>query len=107
MGDHVVKLGLGEAIQRLIRVELSAAMGYRVQEDALSEAAMLRRTLDQYDLEVHFDCNADGVPDTVEIYQAAADTSCCRLVEPDRVMTRRSRKDGSRRLASGGSRRKK
>jgi hypothetical protein len=75
-----MRLGLGEAVQRLIRVEVSHALGIRVREEALAEADMLRRTLDQYDLEVAFDCNDDRVPDTVAIYQQAADTSCCRLV---------------------------
>jgi hypothetical protein len=105
MSDKIIKLGLGEAVQRLIRVELAAAMGVRLMPEALAEANMLRDTLNQYDLEIAFDCNDDGVPDTVEIYQQAAETSCCRLVKPDQVMTRRSRKDSSRRASSGSSRR--
>lgn len=101
MENHVVRLGLGEAIQRLIRVELSAAMGFRVQKEALAEADMLRETLNQYDLEIAFDCDQDGFPDTVEVYQKAAETSCCRLVKPSPVVvTRKQRKDKSRR-ASG------
>jgi hypothetical protein len=96
MGDRIVKLGLGQAVQRLIRVEVSAALGIRVASEALAEAELLRKTLDQYDLEVAWDCNDDGVPDTVEIYEQAASTNCCRLVEPDKVMSRRSRKDSSR-----------
>jgi hypothetical protein len=96
MADRYVKLGLGEAVQRLIRVEVSAALGIRVMPEAMVEADLLRKTLDQYDLEVAFDCNEDGVPDTVEIYEQAATTSCCRLVEPDKVMSRRNRKDFSR-----------
>jgi len=95
-GKHVVKLGLGEAVQRLVRVEIHAALGNVLMPKALAEADMLRRTLDQYELEIHFDCNEDGVPDTIEIYEKTATTSCCRLIEPDKVMARRNRKDGSR-----------
>jgi hypothetical protein len=88
MSDKIVTLGLGEAVQRLIRVEVAQAMGIRVREDALAEAQMLRETMDQYDLEVAFDCNVDGVPDTVDIYQQAADTSCCRIVSvPQRAVS--------------------
>lgn len=94
---HIVKLGVGEAVQRLIRVELAAALGIRLMPEAIAEATLLRQTLDQYDLEVAFDCNEDGVPDTVEIYEKTANTSCCRLVSADKVMTRRNRKDNSRR----------
>jgi hypothetical protein len=97
MADQYVHLGLGQAVQRLIRVELSMAAGIRLPAEALAEAEMLRKTLDQYDLEIAFDCNQDGVPDTIEIYQKAADTSCCRLIEPDKVMSHRNRKDNSRR----------
>ena len=96
MADRYVKLGLGEAVQRLIRVEVSAALGIRLPAEAMVEAELLRKTLDQYDLEVAWDCNDDGVPDTVEIYEQAASTSCCRLVDPDKVMSRRSRRDSSR-----------
>jgi hypothetical protein len=106
LSDKIIKLGLGEAVQRLIRVEVAHAMGLRIRAEAMAEADMLRETLNQYDLEIAFDCNADGgVPDTVEIYQQAAETSCCRLVQPDQVMTRRNRKDSSRRSSGGGSRR--
>lgn len=80
MADRIMRLGLGEAVQRLIRVEVTHAMGLRVKSEALAEAKMLRETLDQYDLEVAWDCNVDGIPDTVDIYQKAADTSCCRIV---------------------------
>jgi hypothetical protein len=104
MSDKIVKLGLGEAVQRLIRVEVAHALGYQVRDVALSEAKMLRETLDQYDLEVAWDCNLDEVPDTVDIYAQAADTSCCRIVSvpqrdvgrtraPQRRNTTSSRRD--------------
>jgi hypothetical protein len=103
MSDKIVTLGLGEAVQRLIRVEVAHAMGLRVREDALAEARMLRETMDQYDLQVAFDCNIDGVPDTVDIYQQAADTSCCRIVS---VPTRRVATEAPRRTR-GSSRSRK
>lgn len=65
---------------RLVRVEMARSMGLRVRDQALQEAEMLVRTLNQYDLEVGFDCDNDGEPDTVEIYEKVAKTSCCRLV---------------------------
>ena len=97
---HVVKLGLGQAVQRLIRVEVALSMGLRVREEALAEAELLRETLDQYPLEVAWDCDLDGAPDTVEIYKQAADTSCCRIVsatqrDPKKVAPSRRRKGTS------------
>jgi hypothetical protein len=34
----------------------------------------------QYQLNLGFDCDMDGVPDTVEIFMQSAQTSCCRIL---------------------------
>jgi hypothetical protein len=34
----------------------------------------------QYQLDLGFDCNLDGVPDTIEIFMQSAQTSCCRIL---------------------------
>jgi hypothetical protein len=78
-----VKMGLGEAIQRLIHVEFQYRNGAGgVPEQLLSERQMLLDALNVIDVEIGFDCNADGIADTVEIFEQAASTSCCRLMPP-------------------------
>jgi hypothetical protein len=77
-----VKMGLGEAIQRLIQVEWQFRLGSTVEQRLLDERAMLLEALNSIPVDVGFDCNADGIPDTVDIFQAAASTSCCRLMPP-------------------------
>lgn len=80
-----VQMGLGEAIQRLIRVDAGASMGYGgKREDLLEERRMIVEALNQqYKLDLGFDCNMDGVPDTVEIFMQSAQTSCCRILPMD------------------------
>ena len=78
-----VKMGLGEAIQRLIQVEWQFRSGVGVlPQQLLDERALLLEALDTIPVEVGFDCNADGIPDTVEIFEQAVATSCCRLMLP-------------------------
>ena len=78
-----VQMGLGDAIRRLIHIEWTFRTGATaVPEQLLEEREMLLEALNVVPIDVGFDCNADGVPDTVEIFQQAASTSCCRLMPP-------------------------
>lgn len=84
--QQALHMGLGEAIQRLIHVEFMFRQGFgTVPEALLAERQMLLEALNVVPIQVGFDCNSDGVPDTVEIFEHAASTSCCRLVpSPDK-----------------------
>lgn len=78
-----VKMGLGEAIQRLVEVEFRFRNGAGgVPQQLLDERLLLLDALNSIPVDVGFDCNSDGVPDTVEIFEQAASTSCCRLMPP-------------------------
>lgn len=79
-----VRLGLGEAIRRLVHVEFRYRQGiHAVPEVLLEERDLLTSALNQFELELGFDCNDDGVPDTVEIFEQSAATSCCRILPFD------------------------
>ena len=75
-------LGLGEAINRLIRVEIMYSAGFGgVPADLMEERRLIVEALNQqYQLDLGFDCNMDGVPDTIEIFMQSAQTSCCRII---------------------------
>lgn len=92
-----VKMGLGEAIQRLIHVEWQYRSGSTLEQRFLDERAMLLEALNSIPVDVGFDCNGDGVADTVEIFEQAASTSCCRLLPPGAKFKRPPSKSGSRR----------
>lgn len=79
-----VYMGLGEAVLRLIHVELLYATNSGVEAELVTERNLIVQALNQqYQLDLGFDCNADAVPDTVEIFQQTAKTSCCRILPMD------------------------
>ena len=88
--EKTLQMGLGEAIQRLMRVELMRQNGYsKVPEQLAAERDLIVAALNTHQLDLGFDCDADGVPDTVEIFKQAAETSCCRIVPADSSRTKR------------------
>ncbi len=76
-----VHMGLGSAIRRFMDIEFQMRLGGHGRNDeAKLEREMLLQALDAVPLDLGFDCNVDGVPDTVEIFRQSAATSCCRIV---------------------------
>lgn len=76
-----VYMGLGEAVLRLIHVENQYATASGVESEIVAERNLIVQALNQqYQLDLGFDCNADAVPDTVEIFHQTAKTSCCRIL---------------------------
>jgi len=93
--SKTMQMGLGEAIQRLFKVELLLQKGIAViPENTREERKLIIEALNTHKLDLGFDCNLDGVPDTVEIFAKSAETSCCKIVNSD---TSRSRKPTSSR----------
>lgn len=92
--QKAMKMGLGEAVQRLMRVEVLLQKGLAPTETMKAERQMILSALDTHQLDLGFDCDADGVPDGVGIFAKAAETSCCRIMPAD---TSRKRKASSRR----------
>ena len=81
MAEKKLSLGLGEAIRRLIKIEISR--NKFPGKDAEEEQKLIEQALNQYTLDLGFDCNDDGVPDTIEIFKESANTSCCRILPHD------------------------
>ena len=76
-----VQMGLGEAIRRMVHLEIAHANGFDLSPAIATESKMIMDALNvQYQLDLGFDCNQDGVPDTVEIFAKSAETSCCRIL---------------------------
>lgn len=82
--EHRMFMGIGDAILRLVHVERMYADGVDPSEVLVSERNMIVEALNQqYQLDLGFDCNLDGVPDTIEIFMQSAQTSCCRILPMD------------------------
>lgn len=79
-----LQMGLGEAVQRLMRVELLLQTGLAAVPAAMkAERQLILDALNTSRLDLGFDCDDDGVPDTVEIFKKSAETSCCRIIPAD------------------------
>jgi hypothetical protein len=74
-----IKMGLGQAIRRLLYLEMVFRKGQR-SEESTTERLLLLEALNRIEIDLGFDCNDDGVPDTVEIFKKTAATSCCRIL---------------------------
>lgn len=96
--QKAVQMGIGDAIIRLIRIhrhrtQFGGKPGALTQEEAL-----IIEALNQQKLDLNFDCDEDGVPDTVEIFSQSANTSCCRILPQD--TSRRSSVSSEKRAKS-------
>jgi hypothetical protein len=76
-------MGLGEAIKRhnLLHKTITAGVATQVQRD---EYELITEALNKIELPLGFDCDDDGIPDTVEIFAKTAKTSCCRIIHGDK-----------------------
>ena len=101
--SKTVEMGLGEAIKRLLQVEILRQHRLVPTEKMQEERDLIFAALNTHMLHLGFDCDGDGQPDTVEIFAKSAQTSCCRLVPID---TSRTTTPTARR-APATSRRKK
>ena len=101
-----VKMGVGDAIKRLVVIEFQIRQGLSsLPEATLAERDMIHKALNQFELSLGFDCNMDGqvdaVADDVGIFEMSAATSCCRLLPPSgKVSADNSRKPPKKKGAS-------
>lgn len=94
--EKQIKMGLGEAVRRLLDLEIKYRQGQRTEE-LTTERLLVLEALNRVELDLGFDCNEDGVPDTVEIFEKSAATSCCRIM-PTGSKPKAKRAGGTRRM---------
>ena len=79
-----MQMGLGEALLRLLQVETLRSRGLaKVPAEAKAERDLIVEALNTQKLDLGFDCDDDGVPDSVQIFAKSAQTACCRLTPAD------------------------
>ena len=66
-----MQMGLGEAIKRLNHLHSKRGRGIATTDEK-TEHDLILDALNQTKLDLGFDCNDDGIPDT---------TSCCRIID--------------------------
>ena len=90
-----MRLGLGDAVLRLVHVEAEAAgLAHPDRPALLRERALLLEALNRIPIELGFDCDGDGLADAampdadgdgaadVSLFEHSAATSCCRILPP-------------------------
>jgi len=106
MYNKEVKIGLGEAVSRLLKLELTRINGiHKMPHLAIKERDMLFEALNEIKIDLGFDCDGDGVPDTVEIFEQSANTSCCRISNLSNKKDEPKKKTRGRRKRSNSSER--
>ena len=91
--EHRAYMGLGDAVLRLIHVELMYANGTDPAEQVVKERNLIVEALNQqYQLDLGLDCDRDGVPDSIEVFSEAAKTDCCRII-PESDTSRKRKED--------------
>ncbi len=82
--EHELHMGLGDAVLRLIHVESFYANIPDPGDHIVAERKLIVEALNQkFQLNLGMDCDADGIPDTIEdsvsVFAHSAKTSCCRI----------------------------
>ncbi len=80
--QKTMQMGLGEAIKRFISLNQVLTRGIATNYEK-EEYKLIQNALDNTKLDLGFDCNNDGVPDSIEIFAKSAETSCCRIMNTD------------------------
>lgn len=91
-----LQVGLGEAIKRVNHLHSKVSRGIVTTEEK-QEHDLLMEALDNIKLDLGFDCDGDGIPDSIEIFTQTASTSCCRLVDIEEKKPTRKKRTRSRR----------
>ena len=95
-----MQVGLGEAIKRTNLLHSKLRTGLASFEEK-SELELLMDALNEIKIDLGFDCDQDGIPDTIEVFSKTAKTSCCRLVPSDSMPKKPKRRTSSRRKKRG------
>jgi len=99
MSEQHLAIGLGDAIKRLIRVEMMRGAGVSSHPGhTKSEIELIVQALNTQILRLGMDCDTDSPVQGVEALTHSAATSCCRLIRPDALGATRP---GSRRPLRG------
>ena len=90
-----MQVGLGEAIKRVNLLHSKVTRRLATAEER-EEHDLLMNALDNIKIDLGFDCDGDGIPDSIEIFTATAKTSCCRLIDLGDLPKPKRRKTSSR-----------
>ena len=91
--SHEVTMGLGEALSRMMQVELNRRSRIAPAGESMREFQMIIDALNVHQLTFNVDCNEGAGAPGIDVFKRSAQTSCCRI------------NTGAHASARGGSRR--
>lgn len=82
MQDKQLKIGLGDALNRMLRVELDRRSRMASPAEAIQEVKMIIEALNAHEIPLSLSCSIDPKENGVGIFQKSVQTSCCRINSP-------------------------
>lgn len=89
MSRKELTMGLGEALSRMMKVEMNRRARVAPAEESLKEFDMIVEALNAHRLTFEVDCEREPGVTGVEVFKRSAQTSCCRLNKPQSGGSRR------------------
>lgn len=79
MSEQQLSMGLGEAISRMLNVEMNRRARLVPTAESLKEYNMIVEALNAHKITFTMSCESDPQVTGVEIFERSAHTSCCRI----------------------------
>ncbi len=74
-----LKIGLGDALNRMLNVELDRRNRMASPSESISEVAMIVQALNVHQINLDLSCDSDPQVEGVGVFQKSVQTSCCRI----------------------------
>jgi len=95
-GVKLYKMKMGDAILQLNILQSRRNQALASPEEHREYHLILNALNTAPEIDIYFDCDGDGIPDTIEIFQQTSATSCCRLMDSKPDTSRRKRASSRR-----------
>jgi hypothetical protein len=74
-----ITMGLGEALSRMMQVEMNRRSRIAPVGESLREFNMIIEALNVHQLTFNVDCSTDTGEMGIDVFKRSAQTSCCRI----------------------------
>lgn len=79
MSSREVTMGLGEALSRMMKVEMNRRARVMPAGESLREFEMIVEALNAHQVTFSLECDGEPGVSGVEVFKRSAQTSCCRI----------------------------
>tara|TARA_Y100000310_G_scaffold140395_1_gene139865 strand:- start:1613 stop:1888 length:276 start_codon:yes stop_codon:yes gene_type:complete len=79
MSEKVLKIGLGDALSRMLKVEMDRRARVLPPKDSMNEVSMIVEALNAHSLTLSLSCESEPGVEGVEVFKKSIQTSCCRI----------------------------